>query len=353
MNLLDSHLGETVHSKEAISKNKNNKKTPERFKLICRILHRCILHFAKKYDSDINIIQSTSKLISTTILQINQKHVSCKDAIKIRKSTKSILGEKSYITQNARTTKTSLTNTHAISANSPNIYLSGAAISQAVAVIRTRLTWNVFVAHADAYLNINSWSSNQPWSNFARIFTSQRVLDQKPNGTYIIPFFSGREASGHWHLIVIEKRRHFCEGWHVDSLGKTLDNADLQSKLRQAFLPGRGRFVWNFPSSVMQTECECGPRTIIAMHLIDKHIASGLSTEEAVTEATLSNIAADSYDSAEIRLEAALLLDSYTGRSNARLRRPSLRPTGQSKRRRIQSGEGFNINAAADIIDLA
>lgn len=230
---------------------------------------------------------------------------------------------------------------------------NGAAISQAVEVIRARLTWNLFVAHADAYLNINSWSSNQPWSNFARIFTSQRVIDQKPNGTYIIPFFSGREASGHWHLIVIEKRRHFCEGWHVDSLGKTLDNTDLQSKLRQAFLPGRGRFVWNFPSSVVQTECECGPRTILAMHLIDRHVANGFSTGEAVTEATLSTLAADSYDSAEIRLEAALLLDSYTGRSSTRLRRPSAGSISQSKRRRIQSGEDINSNAEVDIIDLA
>ena len=224
MNLLDSHLGETVHLKEAKSTNKKHKRTPERHKLICKVLHRCVLHFAKKYDSEEIIIQSTAKLISTTILQINQKHTSCKDAIKIPTIPNPLFGAYSFISHNKDTAKTILTSTHAISANSPNIYLAGAAISQAVEVIRARLTWNVFVAHADAYLSINSWSPNQSWSTFARIFSSQRVLDEKLNGTYIIPYFSGREASGHWHLIIIEKRRHFCEGWHVDSLGKSLEN---------------------------------------------------------------------------------------------------------------------------------
>jgi len=233
--------------------------------------------------------------------------------------------------------------------------LGGAAISQAVEVIRKRLTWNVFIAHADAYLCINSWTANQSWFNFARIFSLQRVIDQKPNGTYLIPFFSGRVTSGHWNLIVIEKRRHCCEGWYVDSLGRAIEDTELQNKLRQAFLPGRGRFIWHFPTSLEQSECECGPRTIVAMHLIDKHIANGKSTAEAITEASLSKFSAEVYDSAEIRLEAALLLESYTGSSSTRLRRQGTREprADRQKRRRIRSGKGKSDFVEAEVIDLA
>ena len=243
---------------------------------------------------------------------------------------------------------TYIPNFHATSANSPNLYLSGGAISHAVKVLRERLTWNVFIAHADAHMNINNWTPNQTWSTFGRIFTSQRVIEQKPNGIYLIPFFSGRETSGHWHLIVIEKRRHFCEGWHIDSLGRGTEDRALQDKLQQAFLPGRGRFVWHFPDSTSQTECECGPRTIVAMDRIDKNIAMGRTTAIAIDEALLSHISEGEYNNKAIRLEAALLLETQVRNSNPRLRRPAVREPAQ-KKRRIRG----TVKATPEVIELS
>jgi len=330
MKLLDPYLGDLEHPKEA--KN-TNKKTPERFKLICKIIHRSILHLTKQSDDSRETVISSNKLIQKTILKLNQKHICYKEAKKIIVPHISLFESKSYITEQASNTNKIFSSDHATTANSPNLYLSGGAISHAVNVIRERLTWNVFIAHADAYMSINNWTPNQSWSNFGRIFTSQRVLDQKPNGIYLIPYFSGKETSGHWHLIVIEKRRHFCEGWHIDSLGSGTEDRALQDKLQQAFLPGRGQFRWNHPKATPQTECECGPRTIVAMDRIDKNMAMGRTTEIAVAEALLSHIPEESYNNKTLRLEAALLLETHVRESNPRLRRPTPCGSEQKKRR--------------------
>ena len=90
------------------------------------------------------------------------------------------------------------------------------------------------------------------------------------------------------------------------------------------------------------------------MHIVDKHIAGGYSTAEAITEASLSRISTDLYDSTEIRLEAALLLESYTGQSGSRLRRSTTSEsrTGQQKRQRLLTKERQNPMPEADVIDL-
>ena len=348
MNLLDPYFGGIEHSKEA--KN-TNKKTPERFKLICKIVHRSILHLTKQHDNSKDVVLLSINLIQKSISKINQKHNSCKEAKKIIVPVLPIFDKLSYITEHDSDTAKFFSTNHATSANSPNIYLSGGAISHAVKVLRERLTWNVFIAHADAYISINNWLPNQPWSIFGRIFTSQRVLEQKPNGIYLIPFFSGKENSGHWHLIVIEKRRHFCEGWHIDSLGKGTEDRALQDKLQQAFLPGRGRFVWNYPTSTQQSECECGPRTIVAMDRIDKNIRLGRTMTEAISEALLSHITEEEYDSKSIRLEAALLLETHVSDSNPRLRRPApIDPSEpDQKKRRIRR----KVKLATKVVDLS
>ena len=346
-NLLNPYLGGEQHPKKA----KNiNKKTPERFKQICKIIHRSILHSTKQHDVNTEAILFANKFIQKTISKINQKHINHKEAKRIISPTTSLFTSKCYISKQESNTSKVFLSIHAISANSPNTYLPGGAISHAVEVLRARLTWNIFIAHADAYININNWTPNQSWATFGRIFTSQRVLDRKPNGIYLIPFFSGNENSGHWHLIAIEKRRHFCEGWHIDSLGKGSEDLALQDKLQQAFLPGRGRFVWHHPRATQQTECECGPRMIVAMDRIDKNIATGHTTAQAISEALLSHISVEAYDSKSIRLEAALLLETHVRNSTPRLDRPVPTDLDQpaQKRRRIRK----KGNSTTTVVDL-
>ena len=347
MNLLDTYLGGIQHPQKA----KNiNKKKPERLKLICRIIHRTIIHLTKQHDASKDVILSSANFLQKAISKLNQKHINQKEAKKIIIPSSPLFEVKCYTTEQDNSLIKSFSSNHAISANSPNIYLSGGAISYAVAVLRARLTWNIFIAHADAYISINNWTSNQSWASFGRIFTSQRVLDQKPNGIYLIPFFSGKENSGHWHLIVIEKRRHFCEGWHIDSLGKSSEDKTLEDKLQQAFLPGRGTFVWHYPQSTIQKECECGPRTIVAMDRIDKNIAMGHTIANAISEASLEHISEEGYDSKSVRMEAALLLESHVSVSIPRLRRSSPNDPQQptQKKRRIRG----KIRAIATAIDL-
>jgi len=51
--------------------------------------------------------------------------------------------------------------------------------------------------HSDAYLAIQSWNPNQDWQLFARVFSSQRVINEKPMGVYVQPLFTGNNAKGH------------------------------------------------------------------------------------------------------------------------------------------------------------
>jgi len=142
------------------------------------------------------------------------------------------------------------------------------------------------VAHAEAYREIQSWTPHQPWTSFARMLTSQlRVIDEKPHGLYIIPYFSGMQLSGHWYVIVIEKRRNVYTGWHIDSLGNTNEDRNLNTKLEKTFMPGRGRFIWKLQAARIQSVYECGPRAVLAMASIDLSIAAMTGTDDAILKA--------------------------------------------------------------------
>ena len=326
MDLLSSYLENKEHSNEAKFTNKNshnnNTRIQDRFKQICKILHRCILHTQKQTNLPREIWKQSEFFLTKTITKIEGRHLSRKNAHKIDQN---LLTPKAT-SQDHRNISTEnhsiLSSLLAINANTPNTYLGGEAIRRAVEVIRSKLTWGVYVAHAEAYREIQKWNPHQPWATFARMFSSQRVIDEKPHGVYIIPYFSGKQQSGHWHVIVIEKRRNVYTGWHLDSLGTTLEDRHLNNQLEKAFLPGRGRFIWKLQAAREQSECECGPRTIVAMASIDSSIAAGIGTEDAIRKASLQHITECQYSAAATRLEAALLIESHDPSMRHRLRRP-------------------------------
>ena len=300
-----------------------NKSTPDRFKLICKIIHKSVLHQMKKLDSADIIINTSLSLIDNSLQSLNKGFTRIKAAKHIDVSIPPILRSHSLISKQRIDHGAFLSSADAIEANSPGVYLKGSAIAKAVDVIRARLNlnMNIFVAHADAYLVIQSWEPRQGWGGIAKIFTSQRALDEKPMGTYIIPIFSGSTSSGHWHVVVIEKMRNCCQGWQIDSLGATADNRIMKEQLRKAFLPGRGRFIWTDHFSRVQTECECGPRSVLTMHTVESMVADGKTTKLAVTEASMRHINTETYSADAVRLEAALLIDEHRPHMRTRLRR--------------------------------
>ena len=300
-----------------------NKSAPDRFKLICKIIHKSILHQMKKLDSADLIIKKSLSFIDNSSQSLHKALTKIKAARHIDISTPSILRSYSLISKQVGEHHAPLSSAEAIEANSPGVYLKGNAITKAVDVIRARLNMNIFIAHADAYLTIQSWEPRQGWGGIAKIFTSQRVLDEKPMGIYIIPIFSGSVSSGHWHVMVIEKRRNCCQGWQIDSLGTAADNRIMKEQLRKAFLPGRGRFIWTDHLSRSQTECECGPRTVLTMHTVESMVSAGKTTEDAVEEASMMHISTETYSADAVRLEAALLIDEHRPSMHMRLRRRS------------------------------
>jgi len=103
----------------------------------------------------------------------------------------------------------------------------------------------------------------------------------------------------------------------------------LTNKIENAFLPGRGRFIWTPQhSSRVQSECECDPRSILVMYSMGTMVTTGKSIEDTVIEASLMLVEANQYSADAIRLEAALLIDAYKPCMTIRLRRRRNHPNG-------------------------
>ena len=331
MNLLYSSYNKEEHSKEAKYTSKN---ISDRHKIICKIIHKSIIHSCKLSDLPQDIIAHASQFLSLSFSRISNITQTSKNAKKIDPSILPFLRHSSQIKVAITSRKTVLKSTQAIETNSRDTYLGGGPISKAVEVMRARLNLNTYIAHADAYMTIGNWRPELDWQGFARIFSQARVTNEKPNGTYLIPMFSGGEAAGHWYTIVIDKRRYNCEAWIIDSLGSSTGDRGIKTKIQQAFLPGRGQFTWKDHMSRPQSECECGPRTIVAMHTVERCIAQGWTTEAAVQEASFLHVAGEDYAAQDVRLEAALLVDKYAPEMTSRRRQPSHRndPANDSNR---------------------
>ena len=129
-------------------------------------------------------------------------------------------------------------------------YLSGGIILLALEVLRDEhATNNIFLACPEAASITLAWNPNEGWKRFARIFYSNRVCNENPNGLYIIPVFS----ENHWSVIAIEKKRRHRKAAIIDSLGTGTTNSPLIQLINQAFKPNRGRVHWETPTSRRQT----------------------------------------------------------------------------------------------------
>jgi len=195
----------------------------------------------------------------------------------------------------------------------PSRYMLGIEMTKAIEVIRAFKTPNLFIASAEATNQINSWCLNEDWTRFARIFGSRQLINRKLNGTYLIPMFSGDTTSGHWFLCVIRKlRQRSMQAWCVDSLGKGNVNPTVRTKIETAFAPGRAKLTWQHCHCRCQEELECGPRTVLAMWIIQQNLANEVTIEESIQKATLQHAPYHSYSPAMIREKVAFLVNNFT-----------------------------------------
>jgi len=187
----------------------------------------------------------------------------------------------------------------------------GNTILMAIEVIRdTYKNDNVYVACPEAAQIITSWSPNEGWLRFSRIFYSLQVCHRHPNGLYIIPIFSGETTAGHWSIIAIEKVRRKRTAVVLDSLGKGSLNTTIVQLIDQAFKPNRGRVVWKNPECRNQVGVECGARTICAIMItLAKAHSEKAAFEDNIRRATLWS--PTEYDQMQIRRAAATCVQAY------------------------------------------
>jgi len=190
-------------------------------------------------------------------------------------------------------------------------FISDDAITMAVEVLRNNFkNLSIFLAHGLANVTIEEWNQTLGWERFGRIFGTRNATFNKPDGTYLIPMFSGGDEAGHWHLVVVQKRGRHHQGWVLDSLGNGRVDSAALSKIKAAFITNRGQLNWNAPRSRRQVEYECGPRTIKAMLDICKGLENRVSMDECIQMALLTEREAD-YNAGSIRREVLRLTRNH------------------------------------------
>jgi len=86
----------------------------------------------------------------------------------------------------------------------------------------------------------------------------------------------------------------------------------LAHKIKNAFAPDRGRFMWIPCPCKLKEELECGPRTILAMWKIQQGIYDNLSIVDCIRRATLIGEPPNLYISTKIREKIAQFVNRLT-----------------------------------------
>jgi len=123
-------------------------------------------------------------------------------------------------------------------------------------------------------------------------------------GTYLIPFFTGEDASGHWSFIVVNRQHKIKRMWVIDSLGRGNRLNRIVQRVREAFSTNRCKCKWVDLRTVQQSEAECGPRTIVGMVSLCQALVQGDPIEEAVAKSSGNSGNRQSLNSEEVRRKA-------------------------------------------------
>lgn len=186
-----------------------------------------------------------------------------------------------------------------------NQWMFSYSLGRAIRNIRIQASGNIYIANTGISTALQSWQPSHGWKPIAIYFRSILVINRKPNGTYIIPVFSGDATRGHWSIAIIWKQSGTCMGWLLDSMGEGNTNTSVPRKIRQAFGRARSKCRWQRLCCRKQKEVECGPRSIVGMINTCYHLGNGETIETAVEKASLIHISDVDYDPTKIRRKAA------------------------------------------------
>jgi len=192
-----------------------------------------------------------------------------------------------------------------------NGLLSSMGVRRAIEVFRNHSTENCYFANAEARNILEDWNATQGWERAARMFGSHEVLCNKPDGFYFIPLFDGDERFGHWTVIIVRKLGRHKWGHVCDSLGTSSCTGRIHTKIKELFQGPKDRFDWKECTARQQSEVECGPRIIVAIHNAIESIRRNDPVETVILEATLMKRAEEEYDAKQIREKAANIISRF------------------------------------------
>ena len=328
-------------------KKPNTTKTLDRHKLICRIITQAMKTTS---STDANSTEYNTFSIAAAKIRkgLEKGETNLKDskratqqkqiqpALRVEQDTISIeSSQESGQQDDIETVNISLTRRKIFrEIEEDGKFISDDAITMSVEVLRHRFkNLNIFIAHGLANVVIEGWNQTLGWERFGRIFGTRFATFNKPNGTYLIPIFSGGDTAGHWHLVVVKKTGRFHQGWIIDSLGIGGSDSAVTSKIKDAFTTNRGQLNWLTPKSRRQVEYECGPRTIKGMLDICNGLKDQVSIEDCIKIALLTERTTD-YQSGNIRREILNLARNHN--SEMRAERITFRQQGN----RLLAGRG-------------
>ena len=226
------------------------------------------------------------------------------------------------------------------------MYMSARALNRAITNIRLTAPENVYVAAPSASTIIASLPADRTsWEDFAVLFRSVNVSNKKPDGTYLIPIFSGEDAQGHWSFIAINKQYGSRRLWVMDSLGCGNTESPIIGKIKKLFSSAKLRCRIVAKECKPQTEVECGPRTVLGMVSISEALEKGKTIEEAITIGSLLTPGMTAYDPREIRSKAAKWVrEDETSRTKYEKAESIFRKYLKKRRRKRKTG-GSNMGA--------
>ena len=211
-------------------------------------------------------------------------------------------------------------------------YMSSRAINRAVINIRLKAPANTYVAVPSASSIILALSEEASWEDFAIIFRSTVVSNTKPNGTYLIPIFSGDDTRGHWSFVVVHKAFRSRRMWIMDSLGT--GHRITTAAIKKVFSTGRLKCRLIENKSRTQMEVECGPRTVMGMVSICDILKQGETIDTAIQASNLESPIPNGYDSENIRRKAAeWVLETKSTKAQHEAREVTFRKYCRKRRR--------------------
>lgn len=115
---------------------------------------------------------------------------------------------------------------------------------------------------------------------FSKCFRNTTAQNCKPNRFYLILLYEAEGLTmGHWTLAAVLKKEHTLSGWYSNYLGFGDTNTSTFEKNQKCFTSPSDTFKWHPCNSTPQTEVECSPRTLLAMHSIASNSTINISPD--------------------------------------------------------------------------